>query len=109
MDLGLDGCRALITGASKGLGKACAKVLAAEGARVFICARSSEETERAAREVHAAGWAAADVSRAEEVRRVVADASVALGGLDILITNAGGPPTGFSTMRAMQIGILLTG
>lgn len=94
MNLGLDGCRTLITGASKGLGKACAKVLAAEGARVFICARSTEETERAAREVHAAGWAAADISRAEDVRRVVADASAALHGLDILITNAGGPPAG---------------
>jgi len=94
MNLGLDGTRALITGASKGLGKACAKVLAAEGARVFICARGREATERAAREVGAVGWAVADVAKPDDVRRVVAAAVAALGGLDILITNAGGPPTG---------------
>jgi 3-oxoacyl-[acyl-carrier protein] reductase len=39
MDLGLEGCRALVVGASKGLGKACAKALIDEGTRVFICAR----------------------------------------------------------------------
>lgn len=95
MDLGLGGSRALITGASKGLGKACAKALADEGARVFICARSADDTKHAARAVGAVGWATADVAKAEDVRRVVAEAVATLGGLDILITNAGGPPTGF--------------
>jgi 3-oxoacyl-[acyl-carrier protein] reductase len=94
MNLGLDGCKALITGASKGLGKACAKALADEGALVFICARNRGETEKTAKDVKAAGWAVADVSRADEVRRLVAEATAALGGLDILVANAGGPPTG---------------
>jgi 3-oxoacyl-[acyl-carrier protein] reductase len=94
VDLGLDGCRALITGASKGLGKACARTLADEGACVFICARNQKETEQAANEIKAAGWACADVSKAAHVRQLVADAIARLGGLDVLIANAGGPPTG---------------
>jgi 3-oxoacyl-[acyl-carrier protein] reductase len=94
MDLGLRGCKALVAGASKGLGKACAKALADEGARVFICARSASEVKRAAADIKAAGNSAADVSRAVEVQRVVAEAISTLGGLDILVTNAGGPPTG---------------
>ena len=94
MDLGLQGCRAFIAGASKGLGKACAKSLADEGARVFICSRNAEEIGQAAAEVGAAGHAAADVSRPADVKRIVAEAISSLGGLDILVTNAGGPPTG---------------
>jgi 3-oxoacyl-[acyl-carrier protein] reductase len=94
MDLGLKGCRAFIAGASKGLGKACAKSLADEGARVFVCSRDAETIKQAAAEVGAAGWSAADVSRPADVERVVAEAVAALGGLDVLVTNAGGPPTG---------------
>jgi len=94
MDLGLEGCRAFVAGAGKGLGKACAKSLAGEGARVFICARNEKEIKAAAAEIGAAGCATADVSRAAEIKRVVAEAIAALGGLDILVTNAGGPPTG---------------
>ncbi len=94
MDLGLEGCRALVVGASKGLGKACAKALIDEGTRVFICARNASGLERTAAEINAVGYAAADVSRASEVERVVAEAIKTLGGLDILVTNAGGPPTG---------------
>src|ERR1700722_14945967 len=93
MDLGLQGCRAFIAGASKGLGKACAKALACEGPRFFICSRNAEELKRAATDVGAAGFSAADVSRPEDVKRVVAEAVAALGGLDCLVTNAGGPPT----------------
>ena len=94
MDLGLKDCRAFVAGASKGLGKACAKSLADEGARVFVCARDAEQIKRAAAEIRAVGCSAADVSRAAEVERVVAEAIAALDGLDILVTNAGGPPTG---------------
>jgi len=94
MDLGLTDCKAFIAGASKGLGKACAKALAGEGARVFICSRNAEEVARAAAEIGAAGFAAADVSRPADVERVVAAAITALGGLDILVANAGGPPAG---------------
>ena len=93
MDLGLKDCKAFVAGASKGLGKACAKALAGEGARVFICSRNVEELKRAAAEIGATGFAVADVSRPEEVKRVVAEAVAALGGLDCLVTNAGGPPT----------------
>jgi NAD(P)-dependent dehydrogenase (short-subunit alcohol dehydrogenase family) len=67
MDLGLKGRRALIAGASKGLGKACAKALADEGARIFICARNKEALKRVASECDAAGYSAADVSIPAEV------------------------------------------
>jgi 3-oxoacyl-[acyl-carrier protein] reductase len=94
MDLGLKDCKAFVAGASKGLGKACAKSLADEGARVFVCARNADEIKQAAAEIGAAGFSAADVSRPADVKRVVAEATEKLGGLDILVTNAGGPPTG---------------
>jgi 3-oxoacyl-[acyl-carrier protein] reductase len=93
MDLGLKGCRALVAGASKGLGKACATSLIGEGARVFICSRNRKEVEGTAAEIKAEGYLDADVSRPEEVSRLVAKAIELLGGLDILVTNAGGPPT----------------
>jgi 3-oxoacyl-[acyl-carrier protein] reductase len=93
MDLGLKECKALIAGASKGLGKACARALADEGARVFICSRNTNELKQAAEEFGAVGYSTADVSQPAEVKRVVAEAIAALGGLDCLVTNAGGPPT----------------
>ncbi len=93
MNLGLKDCKALVAGASKGLGKACAEALAEEGARVFICSRNRAELERTASAIGAAGYSAADVSRPDEVARVVLEATKTLGGLDCLITNAGGPPT----------------
>jgi 3-oxoacyl-[acyl-carrier protein] reductase len=93
MDLGLKDCKAFVAGASKGLGKACAKALADEGARVFICSRNPEELRQAAAELNAVGYSVADVSRPTEVKRVVAEVIAALGGLDCLVTNAGGPPT----------------
>ncbi len=91
MDLGLEGRRALVTAASKGLGRACAETLIAEGARVFISSRDPEATARA---IGAEGWLAADVSRPGEPERLVDAADRALGGLDVLIVNAGGPPPG---------------
>jgi 3-oxoacyl-[acyl-carrier protein] reductase len=94
MDLGLQDCKALIVGASKGLGKACAKSLASEGARVFICSRNEEELKRAAADIGAAGIYAVDITQPAAAKRVVAEAIAALGGLDCLVTNAGGPPTG---------------
>jgi 3-oxoacyl-[acyl-carrier protein] reductase len=94
MDLGLKDCRAFVAGASRGLGKACAKSLADEGARVFICSRGADEIKTAALDVGASGCSAADVSEPSEVKRVVKEAIATLGGLDILVTNAGGPPTG---------------
>jgi 3-oxoacyl-[acyl-carrier protein] reductase len=93
MDLGLKDSRAFIAGASRGLGKACAKALADEGARIFICSRNAGELSRTAAELGAVGYSAADLSRTEEVKRAMAEAIAALGGLDCLVTNAGGPPT----------------
>ena len=91
MDLGLKDRCALVTAASKGLGRACAEALIAEGARVFISSRDPDAT---AREIHAAGSKAADVSRPGEPEALIEAASTALGGLDVLIANAGGPPPG---------------
>src|SRR6516225_1517386 len=79
MDLGLKDCRAFVAGASRGLGLACAKALADEGARVFICSRNTQELKRAAAQSGAAGYSAADVSRPADVARVVAEAIAALG------------------------------
>src|ERR1700730_12714498 len=93
MDLGLKNCKAFVAGASKGLGQACARALADEGARVFICSRNLAELQNAAAGIGAAGYSAADVPRPAEVTRLVAEAIAALGGLDCLVTNAGGPPT----------------
>jgi 3-oxoacyl-[acyl-carrier protein] reductase len=94
MDLGLQDCKALIVGASKGLGKACAKSLASEGARVFICSRNEQELKRAAADIGAAGFCALDIAQPTAAKRAVAEAVAAMGGLDCLVTNAGGPPTG---------------
>jgi 3-oxoacyl-[acyl-carrier protein] reductase len=91
MDLGLAGRRALVTAASKGLGRACATTLIAEGARVFISSRSPEA---AAREIGATGFLAADIADESEPERIVRAAVEALGGLDIVVVNAGGPPPG---------------
>ena len=92
MDLGLKGRRALVTAASKGLGRACAGALAAEGARVFISSRDGALLEKVAKDIGAEGWQPADMSLAGGPESAVEAAAAALGGLDILVVNAGGPP-----------------
>ena len=94
MDLGLSDRRALVTAASKGLGRACAAALAAEGARVFISSRDAVAIEATGKAIKAAGWTAADVSTEGEPESLVDLAVQKLGGLDILVVNAGGPPPG---------------
>jgi 3-oxoacyl-[acyl-carrier protein] reductase len=94
MEMGLDGTRALVTAASKGLGRACAAALAAEGSRVFIVSRDESRLAQVEREVGAAGHLAADLSKPGEPERAVQAAVETLGGLDILVSNAGGPPPG---------------
>jgi 3-oxoacyl-[acyl-carrier protein] reductase len=94
VDLGLKDRRALVTAASRGLGRACAEALAAEGAKVFISSRDAAAIEKAGNAIKAAGWAAADVSKPGEPEGLVERARTALGGLDILVVNAGGPPPG---------------
>lgn len=99
MDLQLKDKRALVTGASRGLGYATALALAREGCRVAINSRNPEKIAAAAgaiaREtggtIHGI---AGDVSEAEAVKRIVAEAVEFLGGVDILVCNSGGPPPG---------------
>jgi 3-oxoacyl-[acyl-carrier protein] reductase len=93
MDLGLRGRNAVVTGGSKGLGRAIAEELAGEGAGVAICARHEDEVTAAGRELEALGGPvfarAADVTDPEQVRGFVAGAAESLGGIDILVNNAG--------------------
>jgi 3-oxoacyl-[acyl-carrier protein] reductase len=93
MDLGLTDHRVLVCGASRGLGAGVARVVAAEGARVAVAARASEDLQAVALET--AGRAiAADLSSADGPAAAVRDAVAALGGLDGLLVNSGGPATG---------------
>jgi 3-oxoacyl-[acyl-carrier protein] reductase len=100
MDLGIAGKVALVTGASKGMGKACALGLAAEGVRVAMCARNEGDLKAAVDDVKARTRAEvlgvpADVTKADQVTRLVARVQEAWGNPDILIANCGGPPRGF--------------
>ncbi|HEY3305119.1 MAG TPA: SDR family NAD(P)-dependent oxidoreductase [Candidatus Binatia bacterium] len=88
----LDGRIALITGASRGIGKAIARAYAKEGAKVFICARRRAPLAQAAREIRAGGgevaFLAADFSKATDVKRVVKEARRRFGTIHILVNNA---------------------
>jgi 3-oxoacyl-[acyl-carrier protein] reductase len=94
VDLGLEGRRALVTAASKGLGRACAEALIGEGAKVFIASRDAVAIEAAGKAIGAIGWQDGDVGKATDVERLVEAAVAKLGGLDVLVVNAGGPPPG---------------
>jgi 3-oxoacyl-[acyl-carrier protein] reductase len=94
MELGLKGRRALVTAATRGLGRACAEALAREGASVFVAARDEAGLDELNRRIGGAGYRVTDVSRKEQVEALVAAAVQALEGLDILVVNAGGAPPG---------------
>jgi len=99
MDLGLKGKVALVAAASRGLGRAVAEELAAEGAALVVCSRNAETINRTASEIAQATGAevlalAADVSQPVEVARLVQSAVERFSRIDILVTNAGGPPAG---------------
>jgi 3-oxoacyl-[acyl-carrier protein] reductase len=91
MDLGIEGRVALVTGASKGLGRAIAAELVAEGATVAISSRSQERIDATATAIGAHGFVhdAADADGAERLTQVVAER---LGPIEILVANSGGPP-----------------
>ncbi|MBM3672901.1 MAG: SDR family oxidoreductase [Actinobacteria bacterium] len=93
MDLGIEGRRAAVAAASQGLGLAAAVALAAEGVQVAICGRDRAKVEAAAAE-HGLVPLVADVGTPDGARRFVTDAHRELGGIDILVPNAGGPPPG---------------
>jgi 3-oxoacyl-[acyl-carrier protein] reductase len=93
MDLGLEGKVALVTGASKGLGRAIAATLAGEGARVAISSRSRERIDAAAAEIGARGFVH-DSSDLDAVAALVESVEAELGPIDVLVANTGGPPLG---------------
>jgi len=100
MDLGLRGKVALVTAASKGMGRACALAFGAEGAKVAMCARTEADLKTAADEVRSATRAdvvavAADVTKKADVDRLLQRVTAEWGGVDILVANAGGPARGF--------------
>jgi 3-oxoacyl-[acyl-carrier protein] reductase len=97
MDLELNGKVAVVGGASKGLGRACAQALAAEGAQVALCSRTQKDVEKAAQEIHDTTGVealafAGDLDRAETIRDLVAATVARFGRLDVLVANSGGPP-----------------
>lgn len=99
MDLGLDGRVALVTAASRGLGRAVAATLAAEGATLAICSRNADSLEATRAAIAASARApvhavVADVSKLEEIERLTTNVLQRFGRVDVLVTNAGGPPSG---------------
>lgn len=103
MDLGLTGRVALVTAASRGLGRASAEALAAEGAAVVICARGREALDDTVRAITAAGGTAvavvADMQDPNVPEQLVRAAVGRFGRLDVVVANAGGPPPG----RALEV------
>ena len=104
MDLGLKGKIALVAAASKGLGRAIAEELAAEGASLVLCARGDEALQETCAAIEAAHsvpvlGVAADVAQPADVARLMQAAQDRFGRIDVLVTNAGGPPAGtFDTL-----------
>ncbi len=120
MDLQLTGRVALVTAASKGLGRATATRLAAEGARVMISSRGADQLARSAQEIAEATGAQvehcpADVSHGADLDRLLRETRERLGGVDVLVNNAGGPrPGGFDALddaawqQAFELNLLST-
>jgi len=120
MDLGLKDRVALIAASSQGIGRATAEAFAAEGCRVAMCARSLQTLQAAAEKIRKQYNTevlaqAVDVSNAADVSRFVADVAEKFGGVDICVTNAGGPPAkGFLAatlaewQRALELNFLST-
>lgn len=99
MDLGIKDRVAIVAASSKGLGKATAMELAKEGVHLTICARDREVLEKTADEIRSESGVevlpvSADVSKTDEIKKVVSETINKYSKVDILINNAGGPPTG---------------
>ena len=95
MDLGIQGRRALVCASSKGLGKGCAEALAGEGVNLILNARGAESLEATAANIRST-YGVSVVAVAADITTEAGQAAVleAAGGIDILVTNAGGPPPG---------------
>ena len=99
MDLSLKGKVALVAASSRGLGRAVAEELAAEGAALIICSRRAETINQTAKEIAAITGVEVlalpcDVSKADEIASLVKSGLDRFGRIDILVTNGGGPPAG---------------
>lgn len=99
MNLGIAGKTAIVSAASRGIGKAIALGLAREGVNMVICARNEAGLRRTAQEIEAAHSVKvipiiADLTKGSEVKSLIEETMDRFGWIDILITNAGGPPTG---------------
>ncbi len=96
MDLGLHGRVAIVGGASKGIGRATSVMLAAEGCKVALAARGEAALNQAVEEIRASGGDAigvpCDMSRADDIKRLVEETVARFGQIDIVVNNAGGPP-----------------
>ena len=102
MDLGLQGKKALVTGGTRGIGRAIAEVLASEGADIAICARNPDQVNETIEALNSKGvktfGRSVDVAHDQELRAWVADSARALGGIDILISN----PSAFASHNSVR-------
>ena len=99
LDLGLEGKVALVTAASKGLGRAIATELAREGARVVVSSRDEEVLSETAGEIREetgaeVDYRVADLNSADDIEALISHAVDRFGGVDVLVNNTGGPPAG---------------
>ncbi len=97
MDLGLKNKKALVFGSSMGIGRAIAESLIAEGAQVAICSRNFDRLQKVGSEIGAKLCVAADLTEAKGASRAVKEVMQKMGGIDILVTNTGGPAKGIFT------------
>ncbi len=100
MDLGLKDRVAIVAASSRGLGKACALELSREGAKVVLCARDADELAATADEISAETggvvlWLAVDLTDATQIKHLAEETLRHYGRIDVLVTNNGGPPTGY--------------
>lgn len=103
MDLGIEGRVALVIGASKGIGRAIAGALAAEGARVAIASRSRENLAEAAAQIGGdVAMFEADTGDLERLADLPGEVEAALGPIEILVTNTGGPPVGTAIAAGVE-------
>ena len=115
MDLGLKGKKAIVTGGTRGIGRAIATLLAAEGTDVAICARNREAVDRTVAQLKEAGVNAAggavDVADLAALRRWIGEAGEALGGLDIFVANVSALAQGMDEAawrRGFEIDVMST-